>query len=88
MADRDENGVDILDRFKAYKSRFMQWSVTEEVFLQVVDYIVELRKERDSARRMYCRTIAYHMPSYGSAEQIANNKKWDCFKENKQWNTM
>ena len=51
MPDRDSNGVDILDRFLAYKSRFMQFSVTEDVFNQVVEYIKELRKERDEAIR-------------------------------------
>ncbi len=51
MPDIDSNGVDILDRFLAYKSRFMQFSVTEDVFNQVVAYIKELRKERDEAIR-------------------------------------
>jgi uncharacterized coiled-coil DUF342 family protein len=51
MPDVDSNGVDILDRFSAYKSRFMQFSVTEDVFNQVVEYIKELRKERDEAIR-------------------------------------
>jgi hypothetical protein len=51
MPDVDSNGVDILDRFLAYKSRFMQFSVTEDVFNQVVAYIKELRKERDEAIR-------------------------------------
>jgi vacuolar-type H+-ATPase subunit E/Vma4 len=50
MPDIDSNGVDILDRFLAYKSRFMQFSVTEDVFNQVVEYIKELRKERDEAK--------------------------------------
>jgi hypothetical protein len=50
MPDVDSNGVDILDRFLAYKSKFMQFSVTEDVFHQVVEYIKELRKERDDAR--------------------------------------
>ena len=51
MPDVDSNGVDILDRFLAYKCRFMQFSVTEDVFNQVVEYIKELRKERDEAIR-------------------------------------
>jgi hypothetical protein len=51
MPDRDSNGVDILDRFLAYRSRFMQFSVTEDVYNQVVEYIKELRKERDEMHR-------------------------------------
>ena len=51
MPDVDSNGVDILDRFLAYRSRFMQFSVTEDVFNQVIEYIKELRKERDEAIR-------------------------------------
>lgn len=68
MPDVDSNGVDILDRFLAYKSRFMQFSVTEDVFNQVVEYIKELRKERDEARREVC--------------EWEHHRGWNCFKDN------
>ena len=76
MPDRDSNGVDVLDRFLAYKDRFMQFSVTEDVFNQVVVYIKELRKERDEARRMYCEHGTYTHP-----RQLAMELRWDCYKE-------
>jgi hypothetical protein len=80
MPDIDSNGVDILDRFLAFKYRFMQFSVTEDVFNQVVEYIKELRKERDEARRMYCEAVNRHhvrLDAFG----IAKNHGWDCYKE-------
>jgi hypothetical protein len=79
MPDIDSNGVDILDRFLAYKSRFMQFSVTEDVFNQVVAYIKELRKERDEARQMYCKMTS--RDNVISARYIADRHGWDCFKE-------
>jgi hypothetical protein len=79
MPDRDSNGVDILDRFLAYKSRFMQFSVTEDVFNQVVDYIKELRKERDEARREVCNLIDAHSQLW--CKDIATHRGWDCFKD-------
>jgi len=90
MPDVDSNGVDILDRFRAYKSRFMQFSVTEDVFNQVVEYIKELRKERDEARREICIEKAIEVaadlgqsgPFATSPQTIAKNRGWDCFKEN------
>ncbi len=78
MPDIDSNGVDILDRFLAFKYRFMQFSVTEDVFNQVVDYIKELRKERDEARQMICRL---HFTSAELQHDFAKAKGWDCFKE-------
>ena len=80
MPDRDENGVDILDRFKAYKSRFMQWSVTEDVFNEVVKYIEQLRAERDEARREVCEW-EHHWDKTSSEQYYADKRGWDCFKE-------
>ena len=80
MPDIDSNGVDILDRLLAYKCRFMQFSVTEDVFNQVVEYIKELRKERDEARRMYCYAIPENCDEH-EARKIAWERGWDCFKE-------
>ena len=79
MADRDENGVDILDRFKAYKSRFMQWSVTEDVFNEVVKYIEQLRAERDEARRMVCEWHGGLRVQH--PQDYAKRRGWDCFKK-------
>jgi len=81
MPDRDSNGVDILDRFLAFKYRFMQFSVTEDVFNQVVEYIKELRKERDEARREVCRNEANHLPTMADPHREARRRGWDCFKE-------
>jgi hypothetical protein len=81
MPDRDSNGVDILDRFLAFKYRFMQFSVTEDVFNQVVEYIKELRKERDEARR----EVSFLRPSVclgaQTAHEYADARGWECFKE-------
>ena len=79
MPDIDSNGVDILDRFLAYKSRFIQFSVTEDVFNQVVDYIKELRKERDEARREVCEWV--EMDGATNSKEEAELRGWDCFKE-------
>ena len=83
MPDVDSNGVDILDRFRAYKSRFMQFSVTEDVFNQVVEYIKELRKERDEARRDLCDLYVKGQPSSSNMtdKDYAAELGWDCFKE-------
>jgi len=81
MPDVDSNGVDILDRFLAYKSRFMQFSVTEDVFHQVVEHIKELRAERDEARRIACGLMYDQAPSPATKESIAEAEGWDCFKE-------
>jgi len=83
MPDKDSNGVDILDRFLAYKNRFLQFSVTEDVFNQVVEYIKELRKERDEARKMYCGFAEYNErgSESSSKEDIARALGWDCYKE-------
>ena len=82
MPDRDSNGVDILDRFLAFKYRFMQFSVTEDVFNQVVEYIKELRKERDEARREVCSMNETGLRMNESdKKREAKRRGWDCFKE-------
>jgi hypothetical protein len=81
MSDIDSNGVDILDRFLAFKYRFMQFSVTEDVFNQVVEHIREVRKERDEARREVCRNEANHLPTMADPHREARRRGWDCFKE-------
>ena len=79
MADRDGNGVDILDRFKAYKTRFTQFSVTEDVFNEVVKYIEQLREERDEARRMVCEWHGGLRVQH--PQDYAKRRGWDCFKK-------
>ena len=45
-----------------------------------------LRKERDEARRLYCEELAYTIQlERGDTEQphdLAEEKNWDCYKEN------
>ena len=46
--------------------------------------IMRLQRERDEARREVCRDEAYR-PSPSppcTANQVANRRGWDCFKEN------
>lgn len=87
MSDFDSNGVDWLDRFHAYSERFRQFSVAEEVYLDTLEYIKLVRKERDEARRLYCNTMSNVTATYvvylrKTPEQIAKEMGWDCFKEN------
>jgi hypothetical protein len=71
MPDIDSNGVDILDRLLAFKYRFMQFSVTEDVFNQVVDYIKELRRERDEAR--FAAAYQYAKHHNGNVQTLMDN---------------
>jgi len=75
MSDKDPNGVDILDRFLAYKNKFVQFGMTQQVYFDVILYIERLRAERDEARRLFCKCHA-------QAEAIgyAEGRGWDCFK--------
>ena len=41
----------------------------------------ELRSERDQARRMYCRQVADSLENYREPERIADDREWDCFKQ-------
>ncbi len=81
MPDIDSNGVDILDRLLAFKYRFMQFSVTEDVFNQVVDYIKELRRERDEAR--FAAAYQYAKHHNGNVQKLMDNfcelKGWQKF---------
>ena len=82
MPDRDSNGVDILDRFLAYRSRFMQFSVTSVTYNLVVEYIKELRTERDEARREVCKCKSTSYPhDMKEVYEIADSRGWDCFWE-------
>jgi hypothetical protein len=80
MSDVDSNGVDVLDRFRAYSERFRQFSVAEEVYLDTLEYIKLVRMQRDEARRDCCRAIASNWG--GEPKDIAKEHGWDCFKEN------
>lgn len=47
----------------------------------------QLRKERDEARRLHCHMSAqvmYKSVELDTAKHVANNKGWDCFKEETQ----
>jgi len=87
MSDVDSNGVDVLDRFRAYSERFRQFSVAEEVYLDTLEYIKLVRMQRDEARRLYCNTMSNVTATYvvhlrKTPKQIAKDMGWDCFKEN------
>lgn len=47
-----------------------------------------LRKERDEARRLYCEewafTIELERGEASDPRDLANEKKWDCYKGNSQ----
>jgi hypothetical protein len=44
----------------------------------------QLRKERDEARRMFCKTLCKFIgDTPGLAETFANDQGWDCYKEAK-----
>ena len=85
MSDVDSNGVDVLDRFRAYSERFRQFSVAEEVYLDTLEYIKLVRKERDEARREICMIMG---GKGGRSSQIspdaidyAKSRGWDCFRD-------
>ena len=46
----------------------------------------ELTRERDEARRLYCEewafTIELERGEAGDPLELANEKKWDCYKKN------
>lgn len=75
MTDKDSNGVDILDRFLAYKSRFVEFGMTQQVYFDVIRYIETLRAERDEARRLFCECHAQ-----AEAVGYAEGRGWDCYK--------
>ena len=47
----------------------------------LVDAIRLLVKERDEARRMYCRQTADSLENYREPERIADDRGWDCFNQ-------
>ena len=49
-------------------------------------FIIKLILERDTARRMYCvmaANVMYRSENKSTAEHIANEKNWDCYKKDK-----
>jgi hypothetical protein len=42
--------------------------------------LVDALRERDEARRMYCRQTADSLEHYREPERIAEDRNWDCFK--------
>ncbi len=63
----------------------------EDICGDSADRMVELRNERDHARRMYCKAVADHYEYACNAEldgagpytqkDVAKDEGWDCFKE-------
>jgi uncharacterized coiled-coil DUF342 family protein len=51
------------------------------IMLEAADEIERLRKERDEARREICKNVAAISASM-NAKQWAQERGWDCFKEN------
>jgi hypothetical protein len=89
MSDVDSNGVDVLDRFRAYSERFRQFSVAEEVYLDTLEYIKLVRKERDEARREVCEMRCDSLGacisgSITTPQQYADRRGWDCFRNYKK----
>lgn len=51
MKDVDENGVDVITRFRLYSERFKQASVAGEVYNDTLQYIIHLRQQRDDLQK-------------------------------------
>ena len=43
--------------------------------------IAKITKERDEARRMYCSVVENSRPHGTSAEDVAKQMNWDCYKK-------
>ena len=62
--------------------RGITWMGSDSLCHQAADEIERLRKERDEARRMYCSMVENNARQYGtSAQSVAKQVGWDCFKE-------
>ena len=58
-------------------------NLTSYELVEAANEITRLRKERDEARRMYCKKVENASRQYGtSANDVAKQLGWDCFKEN------
>jgi hypothetical protein len=55
----------------------MQFSVTEDVFHQVVEHIKELRSERDEARREV--SVWQGLDTGNTPRETATMRGWNCF---------
>jgi hypothetical protein len=66
---------DIWDRLsdELYERRTAMTEMSEQ--------ITKLRNERDEARRMYCSVVENSRPHGTSAEDVAKNRGWDCYKK-------
>ena len=63
--------------------------ITEDIMMRNQKLTLEnelLRKERDEARRLYCEewafTIELERGEASDPRDLANEKKWDCYKGN------
>ena len=52
-----------------------------EEFKTIKDTMTRLERERDEARKMYCRAMAENGQE-SEEREIAEDLDWDCFKEN------
>jgi hypothetical protein len=75
-----------LGEFQTYASRDYR-----RMLLDAADEIERLRKERDEARKMYCKEVEHHHDTTWNdgerdfkplpALDVAKQNGWDCFKE-------
>jgi hypothetical protein len=66
----------------------VDWTPQEVLDLRAEN--TKLRRERDEARRMYCvmaANVMYKSENKSTAEHIANEKNWDCYKTETQEET-
>lgn len=52
-----------------------------ETIKNLNNQLVDALRERDEARRMYCRQTADSLENYREPERIADDRGWDCFKQ-------
>jgi hypothetical protein len=81
MSDVDSNGVDVLDRFRAYSERFRQFSVAEEVYLDTLEYIKLVRMQRDEARREIMNSVIDQACSNEEIEEEYKKRGWSYLKK-------
>ena len=74
--------VDILRANSECHAPHLMLQAADEIELLRIGVAIAL-KERDEARRMYCRQTADSLENYREPERIADDREWDCFsKEN------
>lgn len=56
-------------------------TLTKSAFDVLIHQIKQLTNERDEARRMYCSEVENTRPHGTSAENVAKQMGWDCYKK-------